>query len=629
MKRSLSYAIFPLLLLAGISAAGGDHPLVDAVKKADKAAVRTLLSHRVNVNAAEPDGTTALHWAARANDAETADLLVRAGANVKAANRYGVTPLTLAAMTGNGVIVETLLKAGADPNTAMLDGETALMTAARTGKADAVKALLAHGADPNAKEKDRGQTALMWAAAEGNADAIRALVDGGADIRARSTGDGGFTALLFAAREGRIAAAKALLQGGADINESLQPPARGRRGAGPAADAPAAAGQRGGASAPAVMEPVLTANALLLAAANQHYELALALVDAGADPNSGPQGFTALHQVSWLRKVGDGERANPDGSGTVSSLEFVKQMVARGANVNARVKRKPAVLGRRFNALGATPFLLAARTADAPLMRLLAQLGANPGLPNDDGTTPLMVAAGVGAGSTAEDPGSEPEMVEAIKVAVELGGDVNAVDKNGDTAMHGVANKMTPPGVGGASLVHLLAERGAKVEVWNRPNKAGLTPIQVGGINGDNIASPSRAAIRELMKAADVWTPTAEPQPRNIGVRIAGSGVVSGTAAVRRIWVDLVFSNTGTGSADRIRATVIQVTTTQGAGNATLVTPDLPVAVEGLEAGGSRTIRIVLDVPTTVNQLQIRETGTFRDIQRQEGDFSQSQTLTP
>jgi len=158
-----------------------------------------------------------------------------------------------------------------------------------------------------------------------------------------------------------------------------------------------------------------------------------------------------------------------------------------------------------LNATGATPFLLAARTADVPLMRLFAELGADPLLPNDDGTTPILVAAGVGAGSTGEDAGSEPEMVEAVKVALELGGDINGVDKNGETVMHGVCTKFTALGLGGADLVNLLAAKGAKIEVWNKPNKAGLTPLAIVGqvFEGD---PPGRAAIRKLMVAAGVST---------------------------------------------------------------------------------------------------------------------------
>jgi len=466
----LCFIAIVALLFASLATAA-DLRLIDAVRTGNKAAVQTLLQQRVDVNASEPDGTTALHYATRADDAQSVDMLIRSGANVKAANRYGVTPLYLACTTGSTSIVEALLKAGADSNAMLPDGETALMTAARTGRTDAVKSLLAHGADVNAKEPTRGQTPLMWAAAEGNADVIRLLVERGADIQTRS--NGGFTAMLFAVREGRIPAVKTLLAAGASVNESLA--------------------RRGGTDN--------TPNAFLLAAANAHYELASLLLDAGADPNAAPQGWTALHQVTWVRKVGVGDNGPaPQGSGNTSSLEFVRKLAARGANLNARVTKKPSMGTTILNAIGATPFLLAARTKDVELMRALADLGADPLLTNEDGTTPLMVAAGIGTSSPLEDPGTEPEVLEAVKLAVKLGGDVNAVDKKGETAMHGAAYKHVP------SVVRFLAENGAKVEVWNHPNDRGWTPLKiVEGIPiGMNIAGDeaTRVVIRELLDNA-------------------------------------------------------------------------------------------------------------------------------
>jgi uncharacterized protein len=471
-----------LILIASLGLAAADLRLVDAVKNGNRSIVQTLLQQRVNVNAAEPDGTTALHWAARTEDAQTVDLLIRSGANVKTVNRYGVTPLYLASVSGNAAIIESLLKAGADPNTALPDGETALMTAARTGKVDAVKSLLAHGANANAREGTRGQTPLMWAAAEGNVEVIRALVAAGSDIQTRS--NGGFTALLFAVREGRIPAVKTLLQSGASVNESLT--RRGGRGG----------GAQGGTS-----ETENTPNALLLASANAHYELASLLLDAGADPNAAPQGWTALHQITWVRKVGVGDNGPaPQGSGNMSSSEFVRKIVAKGANLNARVTRRPSMGTTALNAIGATPFLLAARTKDVELMRLLAELGADPLLTNEDGTTPLMVAAGIGTSSPLEDPGNEAEVLEAVKLALKLGGDVNAVDKKGETAMHGAAYKYVP------SVARFLAQNGARVEVWNHQNDRGWTPLKiVEGIPvGMNIAGDeaTRTVIRELLESA-------------------------------------------------------------------------------------------------------------------------------
>lgn len=474
-----------VLLLAGIvQAAPAPVPLVQAVKNADAAMVRRLIKERVDVNAPEVDGMTALHWAARLNDVATVELLLRAGANVRTANRYDVTPLSLACMNGSAVLVRLLLKAGADANTSLPDGETALMTAARTGSLESVTTLLAHGADVNAKESGHGQTALMWAASEGHAEVVQALLEAGAALNTRSTG--GFTALLFAARNGRMNVARKLLVAGADANDAL--PVLPRRGTG---GAPPVAGGSG-------------LNAFLLAAGNAHYELALQLVDGGADPNSAPLGWTALHQITGVRKVGlfGSNDSAPEGSGAIASLEFVRLLVARGANVNARATRQPPLGRTMINAIGATPFLLAARTADAALMRELAKLGADPLMPNADHTSPLLVAAGVGTSSPPEDPGTETEVVEAIKVALELGNDVNAVDKNGETAMHGAAYKQIP------AAVRLLAERGAKVENWNHKNRKGWTPLKITqGIRlGNSIyqSSATEAAVREVMIAAGV-----------------------------------------------------------------------------------------------------------------------------
>jgi len=436
------------------------------------------------VNATQPDGTTPLHWAVDRDRPDIVQMLIRAGANVKAANRYGATPLWLASVNGDAKTIAMLLEGGADAGSSNADGESALMVAARTGKTDAVNLLLARGADPNAKEGWRGQTALMWAAAEGHAAVIDLLVARGADLKTRS--NAGFTALLFAAREGRIAAVDALLKAGADMNDSL--PVR-RRG-------PQTANQAPAAPAPPLE---IGLNAFLLAAANAHYELAARLLDRGADPNAAPQGYTALHQVSWVRKAGVSGSNNPapQGSGTMDSLTFVRKLVAKGAQLNARVSKRPSMGVTTLNSIGATPFLLAARTADAPLMKLLAELGADPMLTNEDGSTPLMVAAGLGTNAPGEDPGTEPEVLEAVKVALDLGNDLNAVDKNGETAMHGAAYKHVP------SVVRYLAEKGAKIEVWNRPNSKGWTPLTIteGVQRGMNIVSspPTAAVIREVM----------------------------------------------------------------------------------------------------------------------------------
>jgi ankyrin repeat protein len=439
-------------------------------------------SQQFDVKGTDPDGTTALHRAVHSEDLKQVQTLIRGGANVKASNRYGVTPLWLACVNGNVAIIEALLKAGADPNTATPEGETVLMTAARTGKVDAVKALIVRGANVNAKEGWRGQTALMWAASEGHPPVIQMLIKSGADIHARS--NGGFTALLFAARDGQLAAARTLLDAGASLNDSL--PARRRTN---------------NSTAPAE-EPPGGLNAFLLAAGSAHYELAAFLLDRGSDPNAAPQGWTALHQVSWVRKAGIAGSNNPapEGSGNLSSLDFVKKLAAKGADLNARVTRRPPAGITSLNFIGGTPFLLAARTADFELMRLFAELGADPLQPNEDKSSPLMVAAGIGTSSPGEDPGTEPEVLEAVKLALALGNDINAVDQNGETAMHGAAYKHVP------SVAQFLVEKGARIEIWNQANKKGYTPLRIAqGIQrGMNVVShaPTAAMLRQLESSA-------------------------------------------------------------------------------------------------------------------------------
>jgi ankyrin repeat protein len=459
---------------AALCAAGVDARLVEAEKNADKPAVLRLLKSNAPVDAKAEDGATALHWAAYWDDLETARLLLQAGATPDVTNRYGVTPLSLACTNGNAAMIELLLNAKANPNLALPEGETPLMTAARTGRADALKVLLTHGADVKAKDDAHGQTALMWAAAEGNTAAVEMLLEFGAELHAVSKG--GFTAMMFATREGQTGVVKTLLKAGVNVDETLQPPAK----------------QAG-------------ITAMGLAVSNAHYELASLLLDAGADPNAAAQGWTALHTITWIRQPGYASNdPAPTGSGSMSSIELVKKLVAKGANLNARMTKRTNVGLSSLNTSGSTPFLLAARTGDAELMRLLAGLGANPLIPNSEDTTPLMVAAGVGTRSPGEDAGTNAEVLEAVKVAIALGNDVNAVDKNGETAMHGAAYKQVP------EAARLLLEKGAKVEVFNRKNSHGWTALRIaeGVHRGMNLrASPETAAvIRKAMSAAGVST---------------------------------------------------------------------------------------------------------------------------
>ncbi|MCY4029458.1 MAG: ankyrin repeat domain-containing protein [Acidobacteria bacterium] len=483
---------------ASASESAGDASLADAAEQGRAGLVRVLVDGGADVNATQVDGMTALHWAAYHEDAATARLLVRAGADADAGNRYGVRPLALAATNANADIVRLLLEAGADANAALLGGETVLMTAARTGSLKAVHALLAHGADPDARER-RGQTALMWAAAEGHTGIVHSLVEAGADIQASLTS--GFTPLFFAVREGHIDVVETLLDAGVDVNAPL---ARVKDGPDEAVN---------NASYRPVDDGM---SPLLLAVRNGHFELAVALIEAGADPNDQRTGFSPLHTMSWVRKPDASDRGDPppDGSGNLTSLQFVRTLAELGADVNARLQpteaRAPHTASR-LGVEGATAFLMAADRADTPLMELLLELGADPFLPNADGSTPLMAAAGLGTSAPEEEAGSEEEAGDAVRLLLHLGADIDAVNAEGDTAMHGAAYGSFP------TVVQILADYGADIEVWSQPNEQGRTPLFIAEGYRGGLPRPSRPtiqAITTLMVGAGV--PTDGPRPELI-----------------------------------------------------------------------------------------------------------------
>jgi ankyrin repeat protein len=461
-----------------VATAAANAILADAVENRDSDVIRAEFAKKADVNARQADGMTALHWAVLHDEVDLVKRLITAGAQTNAANRYGITPLLLACTNGNTAIVNELLAAGADPNSTRPGGATALMIAARTGRRGPVQALLARGADINARERNQ-QTALMWAAAEGNVEVVDVLIENGADFRTPLAS--GLTPLFFAVREGRGEVVSRLIQAGADINEILKP--------------------QPGEHA----DDKQSTTALILAVENGHFELATALLDAGADPNAHPAGYTALHAITWVRKPirGDGN-PSPIGSGNLSSLDFVRRLVSHGADVNARLEN--GVKGRgRFTTTGSTPFLLAARASDVSLMRLLLKMEANPETPNADNCTPLLAAAGVGALENGEESaGTEEEAIETVRVLLDQGADLNTVDNNGETAMHGAAYQNRP------KLVQLLDERGADIGVWNRKNNAGWTPLMIaqGHRPGNFRPAPDTiAALERVMRKAGVVPP--------------------------------------------------------------------------------------------------------------------------
>jgi ankyrin repeat protein len=472
------------LLLAAVSwAADTDRRLIEAVKNGNRETVRVLLKQRLPVNAADSDGTTALHWAVRSNDDETVQLLLRAGANAKLADRYGITPLTLAAENGNAATIELLIKAGADPNAALPEGETPIMTAARTGKPDALKALIAHGANVNAREQRFGETALMWAAAENNAAAVKVLAEAGAELNERSTllkfpefkfitsgmvttslPRGGWTPLMYAARQGSVNAAQALADAGADMN---------------------------------LTDPE-GSTAMVVAIINAHFDLASMLVHKGADPNvPDSTGMGALYAAVDMHTLGPMlSRPNPKVTDEFDGADLVKALLENKADPNARLKRP--IIGRHHDSgdaslgEGTTPLMRAAKTVDVGVMRLLLNGGADATITQKDYSTPLMIAAAGGRGA------SEATTIGAIQLCLEHGIDVDAFNLNGQTAVHIAAQR------GEDSVIKFLASHGAKLD---QKDKQGRTPLDLasgrggGGRGGPAVTHEStQKLLRELVK---------------------------------------------------------------------------------------------------------------------------------
>jgi ankyrin repeat protein len=445
--------------LGGAARAQSDARLAIAMKTQDATAVTALLKQKVDVDAPDVDGTTALQWAAHWNDIDTVKALIAAGANANVASRYGVTPLHEAASVGSAAIVNALLRAGARTDATYGEGETPLMLAARSGSLESVKLLIEAGANVNTAERFRGQTALMLAAVENHAAIVQALIDAGAQVNARTVEytfqdlvggaggiihdrpQGGLTTLILAARQGSSDAADRLVAAGADLNAT---------------------------------EPQYSFTALQTAIFNGHYALARLLLEKGANPDDG-----SLYIVMEMRNLATySNRPNPaDVSHGVSHMDVARLLLEKGADPNAPyVKTIPPrqAQGNINVPAGATPLYRAVRAIDLAGAQLLVNHGANPSVAIKDGSTPLMAAAGLGAprGGDEEvtEAGDRNDPIDVMKVLIAKGADVNAANDAGMTPLHYAAAR------GSDRIIEFLAGQGAKFDV---KNKQGRTPAEL------------------------------------------------------------------------------------------------------------------------------------------------------
>ena len=439
-------------------------PLVDAAKAGDRATVLALIEKRVNVNTPEPDGTTALHWAAHNGDVDLVQRLIRAGANVKAMNDFGATPMSEAAVLADPALLGALLEAGANVESPNADGQTALMVVARTSRVDAARLLLTHGADVNAVEKWRGQTALMWAAAQNQPAMVRELIGAGANVNARATVNdwgrqvtaepraiyrpaGGLTPLLYAAREGCVECITALVEGGAGINtpdpENISP--------------------------------------LLMAIINMRFDAAAALIERGANPNHIDfWGRAPLYAAVDLNTIPRGGRPDRPVLDKTTALQVVEKLLEAGANPNAQLKLPPPFRNvgndRGLDGIlttGTTPLLRAAKAIDAPAIRALLAKGADLSIANSRGITPFMAAAGLGSVDAdtrgfylSED--TQQRSIESLKLLLNAGGDINGKDSRGLSPLHEAARW------GWNDVVQFLVDNGADL---NAKDNRGNTPV--------------------------------------------------------------------------------------------------------------------------------------------------------
>jgi ankyrin repeat protein len=478
MRKLDTFGLCAIYLAACASSVwGADRRLVDAAEKDDKDAIRSLVKQRADVNGRQADGATPLAWAAYHDDLEMADLLIKAGADARATNDYGVTPLALACTNGSGAMVERFLQAGA------IVGDKEFMECVRTGNLDAVKSMISREAHINAKEPREDQTALMWAAAEKHLDVLKTLIEKGADVRAHSRD--GFTALMFAVQQNDLEAVKALLAAGANLNEATLE-----------GDTP-----------------------LLIAAESGYQQLGIYLLDQRANPNVADEsGFAPLH-FCFMKGLALVDRIRIPEYATFlvrdDMLTLAKALLDHGANPDPRVKKwsdkmmsttRGLPYPGSLSPVGATPYMLAAEGWDAGAMRMLAAAGADPKMktetppgvvlghdglieesvlkklvaagivePAEQGpweVNALMLASGISRRRSAAAPLLEEEetrALEAVKVALEMGVDINAKDSLGLTALHAAAF------VGANRIVQYLVENGADI---NARDISGQTPLQ-------------------------------------------------------------------------------------------------------------------------------------------------------
>lgn len=422
-----------------------------------------------DLDAPQPDGMTALHWSVKHQRHDITKLLLDAGANPSSKNKYGVTALTTACTQGDPKSVRLLLKANVDVSSVGPGDATPLMIASRQGNGQIVTMLIQAGCPVNAVDCN-GQSALMWAAAAGNVDAVDALLSAGAerDLTLKS----GFNAFFFAVRQGHQGTVILFLASGVDVNSVMQVRYGGGR------------------------SPSNQTSALILAVESGHFELALQLVKLGADPNDQRCGYSALHAISWVRKPSSGDGVDgdppPRGSGKVNSLEFVRRIIALGADVNLPLVNTRSPGKAALNRKGATPLLLACKTADLPLVQLLIECGADPHRPNADRCTPILAAAGVGTVAVDEEPGTETEVLEVLSYLLTLQADIHQVDKNLESAMHGAAYRAYP------KVVTFLRDQGLKPESWNNPNRHGWTPFDIADGKRPGSVKPNPAVRKAL-----------------------------------------------------------------------------------------------------------------------------------